>query len=310
MPSIRQRQIIYGVLLGAMGLSAVIFIIGLSLTLPLGDANRHGFLLVPALPTPLYIVMGLVVLAGVGLTLLVSFIQRRKPSSERPRRRQAEHIKTPWQLMVSTLASCTILVLAVLWFMRYGTPLFEWLEQWRHDLRTAPELLAAGTQSLLRQVDSPITGYAMFITVLVIYGGLAILALWVLYDGRQPVIADSEPEDPRSKRVRRAVTAGLRELRQHADPRQSIIACYARLEHLLEDYGVPTYNHLTPQEYMGAAMQGVDVPLDAFAGLVGLFEQARYSLHPLDNVAREQAIEHLQTIKSHLEWRATLATRA
>ena len=310
MPSIRQRQIIYVILLGAMGLSAVIFVIGLSLTLPLGDANRRGLLLVPALPTPLYIVMGLVVLAGVGLTLLASFLQRRKQPSELPRRRQPDPIKTPWQLLVSTLVSCTFLVLAVLWFMRYGTPLFEWLEQWRHDLRTAPALLATGTQSLLRQVDSPVTGYALFITILVIYGGLAVLALWVLYDSRQPAMPDTEPEDPRSKRVRRAVTASLRELRQHTNPRQSIIACYARLEHLLEDHGVPTYNHLTPQEYMGAAMQGVDVPLDAFAGLVGLFEQARYSLHPLDNEAREQAIKHLQTIKSHLEWEATLATRS
>lgn len=310
MPSTRQHQIIYGVLLAAMGLSAIIFVIGLSLTLPLGDTNHRGFLLVPALPTPLYVVMGLVVLAGVGLTLLVSFLQRRKQSSEPQRQRQPEPIKTPWQLLLSTLVSCTVLVLTVLWFMRYGTSLFDWLEQWRHDLRTAPELLSAGTQSLLRQVDSPITGYALFVTVLVIYGGLAILALWVLFDGRQPAISDSKSEDPRNKRVRRAVTAGLRELQQHTDPRQSIIACYARLEHLLEDHGIPAYEHLTPQEYMGAAMQGVDVPLNAFAGLVSLFEQARYSLHPLDNTAREQAIHHLQTIKSHLEWGAALATHA
>lgn len=310
MPSTRQRQTIYGILFAAVGLSTIIFVIGLSLTLPLGDSNRRGFLLIPALPTPLYIIMGFVVLAGVGLTLLASFLQRRKQPSELPRRRQPEPVRTPWQLLISTLASCTVLVLAVLWFMRYGTPFFEWLEQWRHDLRTAPELLSTGTQSLLRQVDSPITGYALFVTVLVIYGGLAVLALWVLYDGRQPGVSDSTSEDSRSKRVRRAVTAGLRELQQHTDPRQSIIACYARLEHLLEDHGIPAYDHLTPQEYMGAAMQGVDVPLDAFAGLVGLFEQARYSLHPMDSTAREQAMHHLETIKSHLEWGATLATHA
>lgn len=310
MPSTRQHQIIYVVLLAAMGLSAIVFVFGLSLTLPLGNTNRRGFLLVPALPTPLYIVMGLVVLAGIGLTLLASFLQRRKQPSELPRQRQPEPIKTPWQLMVNTLVSCAVLVLTILWFIRYGIPLFERLEQWRHNLRTAPALLATGSQSLLRQVDSPVTGYALFVTVLVVYGGLAVLALWVLFDSRQPAIADSRSEDPRSKRVRRAVTAGLRELQHHTDPRRSIIACYARLEHLLEDYGIPAYDHLTPQEYMGAAMQGVDVPLDAFAGLVGLFERARYSLHPLDNTAREQAIRHLQTIKSHLEWEAALATHA
>ena len=75
--------------------------------------------------------------------------------------------------------------------------------------------------------------------------------------------------------AQRAVAAGLQELRLHTDPRQAIIACYARLEHLLEDYGVPAYGYLTPQEYMGAALHDLDLPTDAFAGLVGLFELAR-----------------------------------
>ena len=41
-------------------------------------------------------------------------------------------------------------------------------------------------------------------------------------------------------------------------PRLAIIACYARLEYLLEDHGVPAYHHLTPQEYMGTAVRGLD----------------------------------------------------
>ncbi len=61
MASVPQRHIIYGILLGAVGLSAFIFVSGLSLTLQLGDANQHGFLLLPALPTPLYIIMGLAI---------------------------------------------------------------------------------------------------------------------------------------------------------------------------------------------------------------------------------------------------------
>ena len=303
-----QRQISRGIVLGATGLGALLFVSGLSSTLQLGDASRRGFLLVPSLPTPLYIIMALVVLAGVGLTLLVSFIQRRKRPTGPQKQRVPEPVKTPWQLLVSTLVSITLMGLVVVWFMRYGNSLFQWLEQWRHDLRAAPGLLSTGARALLRQVDSSVTGYALFATVLLIYGGLALLALWVLYDGSQPAVYGSEPDDPRIKRVRRAVTAGLRELQQHTDPRQAIIACYAQLEHLLEDHGVPAYDHLTPQEYMGAALQGVDIPLDAFAGLVKLFEQARYSLHPLDAAAREEAAAYLETIKSHLEWGAALAT--
>jgi hypothetical protein len=113
--------------------------------------------------------------------------------------------------------------------------------------------------------------------------------------------------------LRRAVTAGLNALQQHDDPRLAIIACYARLEHLLEDHGVPADTTLTPQEYVGAALHGLDVtsePLaEALANLVQLFELARYSLHPLDDEAKQAAATYLETIKSHLEWEAALATR-
>jgi hypothetical protein len=61
---------------------------------------------------------------------------------------------------------------------------------------------------------------------------------------------------------------------------------------------------------MGTALRGLDLPIDAFAGLVQLFELARYSLHPLDETARQTAMAHLETIQSHLEWEAALATRA
>jgi Domain of unknown function (DUF4129) len=98
--------------------------------------------------------------------------------------------------------------------------------------------------------------------------------------------------------------AGLRELHEHTDPRQAIIACYARLEYLLEDHGVPAYHHLTPQEYMGAALRGLDLPHDAFAGLIRLFELARYSLHPLDDAARAAARTHLEQLTAHVEGRA------
>ena len=107
-------------------------------------------------------------------------------------------------------------------------------------------------------------------------------------------------DDPRPRQVQRAVAAGLQELRTHTDPRQAIIACYARLEHLLTDYGVPAYEHLTPQEYMGTALQDLDLPTDAFAGLVALFELARYSLHPLDDTARRTAMAYLEQLQTHL----------
>jgi hypothetical protein len=305
-----RRQVIIGLLLGATGLGGVLYVCGLASTLRLGDANIQGFLLVPALPTPLYVTMAFVVCAGVGLTLVASFVQRRRQPPEPQQQRVSEPVRSPWQMLISMLSWGALLFVGMLWLIRHGDDLRQWLERWSLEFRAAPDLLAAGTRSLLRQVDSPTTGYALFTAVVVIYGGLALLALWVLVAGRQGAILPQESNDSHTRRVRRAVTAGLRELQQHPDPRQAIIACYARLEHLLEDHGVPAYRHLTPQEYMGVALQGLDLPMEAFASLVALFEQARYSVHPLDNTARQTAITHLETIKTHLEWETALATRA
>jgi hypothetical protein len=309
MPPVLQHQIRPGLLLGALCVGALLYLYGLASTLSLGDNNIRGVLLIPSLPTPLYITMGLVALAGVGLTLLASFVQRRRNPPYSPPQRQPEALRTPWQTLVHTLASCALLVLGLLWLIRHGPEVQEWLARWRQGFGEVPEFLAAGTDSFFRQVDSPTAGYTLFIVVIVVYGGLALLGLWVLTWGRDVSAASLEPDQAQLRQVRRAVTAGLRELQSHADPRQAIIACYARLEHLLEEYGVPAYAHLTPQEYMGTALQGLDLPIEALVGLVQLFEQARYSLHPLDDTARAQATTYLTTIYTHLGAEAALAIR-
>jgi hypothetical protein len=304
----QRRHLTLMILLGATCLGALLYVNGLSSSLRLGNENVRGFLLVPSLPTPLYITMALVVLAGVGLTQLASFMQRRKRPTRAQKQRYQEPIKNSWQVLLSMITSGAVLVFVVIWLVRHGDHVQDLLTRLR-EIGTASGLTES-TRSLLRQVDSPMAGYALFGTILIVYGGLALLALWVLCEGRDRMPSVSEQESPQTRRVRRAFTAGLHELRQHTDPRQAIIACYARLEHLLEDYGVPVYDHLTPQEYMGTALQGLDLPLEAFAGLVELFEQARYSLHPLDNAAREAAMTYLETLKTHLEWETALAKHA
>ncbi len=302
---LQHRQITIGLLLGALGLSVGLYLAGLAATLRLGDAATKGFLLVPALPTPLYIAMALVLGVAVSITVLNAFLRRRE-SPEPVHRRQQEPTRAPWYVPVIMIV---VIALVFIWLLRQGSPLQEWLQFWQNELSELRDSLASGT-SLIQQVPSPVAGYALFVFVIVIYGGIALLGLWVFFDTQRRLpSAPEEEETPQARRVRRAVTAGLRALQQHDDPRQAIIACYAQLEHLLADHGVPADDTLTPQEYMGAALRGVDVPLDAFAGLVQLFELARYSLHPLDEAAKQTAMTHLEAIKSHLQCEADLANR-
>jgi hypothetical protein len=52
---------------------------------------------------------------------------------------------------------------------------------------------------------------------------------------------------------------------------------------------------------MGTALRDVALPPEAFAGLVALFELARYSLHPLDDTARLTAMAYLEQLQAHLQ---------
>lgn len=295
------RQLMSTVLLATTFLGIVIYLSGLSSTLQLGDTAIAGFLLVPALPTPLYVVMLAVVLAGVGTVLLASFLQRRRNVQKPPQQRQDQAVKAPWQTalsMLSTLAVCTIILV---WLMRHGPQIEGLLERLRAEVEAAREFLAS-TRAMVQQVQSPTSGYALFTVVIVVYGGLAVLALWVLLESRYRVSPQDPVDRAAARRVRRAVQAGLRALQEHPEPRQAIIACYAHLEHLLEDHGMPTYQALTPQEYMGTVLLQVELPTEAFAGLVELFELARYSVHPLDDSARSAAVTYLKALQTHLEW--------
>jgi hypothetical protein len=296
MTPLRQRQVIPVLFLGAAFVGAMLYLSGLSATLQLGDAGLPGVLLVPALPTPLYTIMAVVIVLSVGCTLLASFRQR--PS--RDQERQPEVVKTPWQAMVSTLGMLVLVLLGLVWLMRHGAEVSQFLDRLRQQIGMAQELLT-GAHALVQPVHSPATGYAMFTMIILVYGGLGLLGLWILYEGWGKVRFQGAADDSRPQQIQRAVAAGLQELRAHTDPRQAIIACYARLEHLLTDYGVPAYEHLTPQEYMGTALHDLDLPTDAFAGLVRLFELARYSLHPLDDTARRTAMAYLEQLQAHLQ---------
>jgi hypothetical protein len=306
-PGLR-RYMTIGLLLGAMLLGGLIYLSGLASTMQLGDATARGFLLVPALPTPLFLTMLLVVLAGVGLTLLASIAHRRRKPRTPQLPRESEAPKPLWQSIVTTLAWLVLVGMGLRWVIRHGSEVQTFLERLHAQVGALQEILGSGSRPLVEQVSSPTAGYALFAIVVVLYGGIALVALWVLLEDRDSTGDSTAPSDADIRRVRRAMTAGLRELRTHTEPRQAIIACYARMEYLLEDHGVPALRHLTPQEYMAAALRGLDLPLDACAGLIRLFELARYSLHPLDDAARATAIAHLERLTAHLQGEAVYVT--
>ncbi len=308
MQRLQRQQTATGLVLGAACLGLGLFLSGLAATLQLGEASTKGFLLVPDLPKPLYIAMAIVLTACVSITLLNSVLRRRQ-QHEPPPPRHSEAIRPPWYAPALAILNTLLIVGALIWLLRQGSPLRETLHRWQLEWGNLQAALRDAPHTLIHQVQSPTAGYALFVVVMIIYGGLALLGLWVLFDQQGRLTAEAATEPEQIRRARRAVTASLHALHQHHDPRQAIIACYARLEHILEDHGVPADEALTPQEYMGIALNGLTIPSDALVNLVELFEIARYSLHPLDENAKQSATAYLEAIQSQLERESALATQ-
>ncbi|HII40001.1 MAG TPA: DUF4129 domain-containing protein [Thermoplasmata archaeon] len=106
----------------------------------------------------------------------------------------------------------------------------------------------------------------------------------------------------RSRRLAaRTLEKTMAELELGADVRQAILACYQRFCLLLGARGIGAQDSLTPRELEDLAVRRLAVSGDSAEALTSLFEEARYSEHPLADGDRDRALRSLETIRADLE---------
>ena len=98
-----------------------------------------------------------------------------------------------------------------------------------------------------------------------------------------------------------AVRATIRDLEEGGDVRTVILACFQQFCTLLGSRGITDQDPLTPHELEGLAVDRLRVSRDASGILTSLFEEARYSEHPLGDRDRTRAIDSLGQIQAALE---------
>ncbi len=129
-----------------------------------------------------------------------------------------------------------------------------------------------------------------------------VILVWLLQLGkllRRPIPA--EPTRGPRQAAAEAVTATIQELELGGDVRAAILACFGRFCDLLGQRGLRDQAALTPRELEGLAVRSLRVSEDSVESLTSLFEEARYSEHPLGEVDRDRAVESLQRIRATLE---------
>jgi hypothetical protein len=251
---------------------------------PVPGPGQGGSLPDVSLPPQIWAVswvLAVVVLAGLVLMLL-----RRKASKAR------RNPSSWWPLGVSAVA----LVLLLAFLASRPTPLATQVNETADadgiDAGSAPALLSTAA------------GWPVELLFLItVFGSI----LWVLHRVRRGGVGlpSVGPADSSSASVRVAavdvVQETIRELEIGADVRMVIFACFQRFCRLLRSRGIADQDTLTPRELEVRAVRDLAISREASGTLTSLFEEARYSEHPLGDVERGRAINSLERIRAALE---------
>ncbi|PZS35780.1 MAG: DUF4129 domain-containing protein [Pseudonocardiales bacterium] len=115
---------------------------------------------------------------------------------------------------------------------------------------------------------------------------------------------DGEPGEASSietaRRLGAAAEAGLADLDDGTDPRRAVIAAWLRLEQAAASAGIPRRPAETPGELAERLLAAHAVSPVTLAGLAGLYREARYSRHPVDERMRSDARRALERLRREL----------
>jgi Domain of unknown function (DUF4129) len=100
--------------------------------------------------------------------------------------------------------------------------------------------------------------------------------------------------------VMQALDESLDDLRRERDVRRAIIACYARMERALERAGNARRSAEAPFEYLVRVLERIAANSRAARALTELFERAKFSVEPMGEREKQEAIEALEVLRAEV----------
>ena len=95
--------------------------------------------------------------------------------------------------------------------------------------------------------------------------------------------------------------AAIGALDAEADPRRAVIAAYGAMQQTLGEHGVARSSTEAPREYLQRVLTASRANDREVRTLTGLFEEARYSTHPIPERLREVALAALRSLQGRLQ---------
>jgi len=118
----------------------------------------------------------------------------------------------------------------------------------------------------------------------------------------EPPVDEPSPADAEAggEMARRALDSALVALREPADPRGAVIDAYARMEEVLASRELPRGAPEAPREYLERVLRDQGMPERSLTTLTELFEEARFSLHPILPSTSDRARRELESARDAL----------
>lgn len=147
----------------------------------------------------------------------------------------------------------------------------------------------------------PVAAPRLFGLILAFLAIVAIYFLLMTFRARRSLswAAIVEEGDAKSE-MTEALEERIYSLRLGGDVRLAILGCYRDLVELLRTRGVATASHLTAREVESLALDSLGISTESSEALRKLFEEARYSFHPMTQAHRRAALVSLERVRNEL----------
>ncbi|MEF8874780.1 MAG: DUF4129 domain-containing protein [Candidatus Thermoplasmatota archaeon] len=186
--------------------------------------------------------------------------------------------------------------IAVLFFLPEMLPYIKRAGKWLNrrvisdiELPSMPEVFPeTGSQQILSPFGSSIG-------VLILLGAILVIVFFIIRH-KHASEESSETEEEISSTADKAIT----ELHEGDDVRDVIIRNYQKMLIRLEEEGVHQDLSFTPRELEKMALAKLTLTEETIDEMTELFEEAKYSDHPLGEKERDRAIDNFKQIREEL----------
>jgi len=160
---------------------------------------------------------------------------------------------------------------------------------------------SAGNSTVKEKYE--VAGPFQYIAVLFGVAIIGIVLLKLAMSFRSPKM---EKVESQSEELKRKMALAINDLKKGKEVQEVIIRCYDEMCKILsKSSGMKEGDSMTPREFERAILSRMEIKREPVERLTALFEEAKYSIHPIDNSKRKEAIHALESLKGEVErWEA------